>query len=64
VSDSAEGCCWVDSDGDDRLHRVCGDAALFGVVVEYPVEIGTETGTVQLCMRHALMASEEGIAKR
>ena len=61
---TAEACLWVDSDGDDRLHHVCGDGALFRVVVEVPVETGTETGTVPLCLRHSLMASKEGITKR
>ncbi len=47
-----------------QLHHVCGDGALFRVVVEYPVETGTETDTVPLCLRHSLMASREGITKR
>lgn len=61
---TAQGCCWVDSDADDGLHHVCGDYAVFLVNVEWDVEAGTARGEVPLCMRHSLIATKEGIAKR
>ncbi len=62
MSDGANRCCWVETTA-ESVHEMCADSAIFLVEVEWDVDEGTERGHVGLCMRHALAANREHIAK-
>ena len=58
-----ERCMWSESGANDRGIHGCSEPAFFSVPVEFETDDGKQTGRVPLCTTHALVASQEGIAK-